>query len=176
MGPRNPNFDPAIRMSWNQFHWEYYQILIPMTIHWLKLELKRLRYWENCEKHISMLPKIITFDLTVGILISLFFWKLYIHSFPGTPRFPQSQSGKTSKGTSEVKTKKVRHDEWRAIARWIEDLLSTKSRQIEFFKVLLRIVDSKNTSMDQTAIGKLSAKQKFSWWIENLLRSNWDKF
>ena len=31
-GPKNPNFDSAIKTSWNQFHCKYYQILIPMTI------------------------------------------------------------------------------------------------------------------------------------------------
>ena len=34
---------------------------------------KLLRYRENCEKRISRLPKVITFDLTVGISISLAF-------------------------------------------------------------------------------------------------------
>ena len=43
-GPKNPNFNSAVRMSWNQCHCEYYQILIPMTIHGSKLELKRPRY------------------------------------------------------------------------------------------------------------------------------------
>ena len=31
-GPKNPNFDLAIRVSWNQCHCKYYQILIPTTI------------------------------------------------------------------------------------------------------------------------------------------------
>ena len=47
MSPRNPNFDPAVRMVWNQCHCEDYQILSPTTIHGSKLELERLRYHEN---------------------------------------------------------------------------------------------------------------------------------
>ena len=46
-GPKNPNFNPAIRMGWNQCHCKDYQIIIPKTIHGLKLELERLRYHEN---------------------------------------------------------------------------------------------------------------------------------
>ena len=45
--PKNPNFDLIVRTCWNQCHCEDYQILIPMTIHGSKLELKRLRYHEN---------------------------------------------------------------------------------------------------------------------------------
>ena len=107
VGPRNHNFDLAIRTNWNQRHWKNNQILIPTTIHRLKSELKRLRYWENCEKRISILPEVITFDPTVGILISLSFWKLDIKSFLGKSRSPQSESGKTSKYASDVKTEKV---------------------------------------------------------------------
>ena len=44
MGPRNPNFDPAIKMGWNQRHFEDYQILSPTTIHKSKLELERPRF------------------------------------------------------------------------------------------------------------------------------------
>ena len=99
MGPRNPNFDPAVRTSWNQCHCEDNQILIPTTIHESKLELKRLRYWENREKRISMLLEVITFDPTIGILISLVFWKLNIHGF-------QLEYRKTSKCAPKVGTKK----------------------------------------------------------------------
>ena len=74
VGPRNLNFYLAIRISWNQFHWEDNQIIIPTTIHGSKLKLKRLRYWENYEKRISTLPKIITFDPIFVFLISLTFW------------------------------------------------------------------------------------------------------
>ena len=44
MGPRNPNFDPAIKMGWNQRHFEDYQILSPTTIHKSKMELERSRF------------------------------------------------------------------------------------------------------------------------------------
>ena len=87
-GPKNPNFDLTIRMDWDQCHYEDNQILIPETIHGLELELKWLRYWENCEKHVSTLPKVITFDPIVWILIYLAFKKLDIQRFPGTPRSP----------------------------------------------------------------------------------------
>ena len=110
-GSKNPDFDPDAGMGWNQCHYEDYPILVPTTIHGSKLELKRLRYWENYEKHISTLLTIITFDPTVGFLISLTLWKLDTHSFPGTPRLPQSKSGKTSKCASEVRTQKVHEDE-----------------------------------------------------------------
>ena len=46
-GPRNPNFDPAVRMGRNQCHCEDYQVLIPTTIHGSKSELERSRYHEN---------------------------------------------------------------------------------------------------------------------------------
>ena len=39
-GAKNPNFDLAIRMSWNQFHCEDYQILIPTNVHGSKSELE----------------------------------------------------------------------------------------------------------------------------------------
>ena len=87
-GPKNPNFDLTIRMDWDQCHYEDNQILIPETIHGLELELKWLRYWENCEKHVSTLLKVITFDPIVWILIYLAFKKLDIQRFPGTPRSP----------------------------------------------------------------------------------------
>ena len=44
---QNPNFDSAVRMGWNQRHYEDYQILIPKTIHGSKLVLERPRYHEN---------------------------------------------------------------------------------------------------------------------------------
>ena len=43
----NPNFDPAIRIGWNQCHCKDYQILIPKTIYGSKSELERPRYHEN---------------------------------------------------------------------------------------------------------------------------------
>ena len=46
-GPKNPNFDSAIRMGWNQCHCEDYQILIPTTIHGSKSALERSRCHEN---------------------------------------------------------------------------------------------------------------------------------
>ena len=49
-----------------------------MTIHWSKLELKRLRYLENCANRVSSLPEATTFDLTIGISFSLVLWKLDI--------------------------------------------------------------------------------------------------
>ena len=39
-----------------------------------------------------------------------------------------------------------------------------------------KYVDGKNILMDQIAIEQLSARQKLSRWIENLLRSYRDKF
>ena len=111
MGPRNPNLYLVIKTGWDQCHCEDNQISIPMTIHGLKSELKRLRYSENCEMHISTLPKVITFDPTILILMYLVFWKLDIHIFPGTPRSLQSKSGKTSKCATKVKTEKVHKDE-----------------------------------------------------------------
>ena len=110
-GSKNPDFDTATEMGWNQCHCEYYSIPVPKIIHGSKSELKWLRYWENHEKRISRLPKVITFDLTVGFLISLALWKLEIHRFPETPISPQSKSGKTSKYVFEVRTCKVYEDE-----------------------------------------------------------------
>ena len=77
-GTRNLNFDPIVRMGWDQYHCKEYQILFPTTIHGLKLELKWLRYPENCAKHVSTLPKAITFNLTIRFVISLVLWKLDI--------------------------------------------------------------------------------------------------
>ena len=36
-------------------------------------------------------------------------------------------------------------------------------------------IEQKPTSMGRESIEDLSAKQKVSWWIENLLRSYWDR-
>ena len=106
----NPNLDPIIKTGWEQCYCKDNQILIPITIHGLKSELKRLRYWENREKHTSTLSRVITFDLIVRILISLVFWKLDIYSFLGTPRSPQSKSRKTSKCMFKRKIEKVQED------------------------------------------------------------------
>ena len=46
-GPKNPNFDPAVTMGWNQRHCEDDQILGPTAIHGSKLELEQPRYHEN---------------------------------------------------------------------------------------------------------------------------------
>ena len=46
-GPKNPNFDLAIRTGRNQRHYVDYQILISTTIHGSKSELERPRYHEN---------------------------------------------------------------------------------------------------------------------------------
>ena len=46
-GPKNPNFDPAIKTGWNQRHCKDYQILAPTTIHGSESELERQRYQEN---------------------------------------------------------------------------------------------------------------------------------
>ena len=73
MSPRNHNLDLVIKTGLDQCHCEDNQILIPTTIHGSKLELKRLRYWENCEKRVSMIYEVITFDPTIGISISLVF-------------------------------------------------------------------------------------------------------
>ena len=77
-----------------------------MTIHGSKLELQRLKYPENRERHISMLPEAITFYPTIGFLISLVLWKLDIQSFLETPKLAQFESGKTFKYVSEVEPKK----------------------------------------------------------------------
>ena len=73
-----PNFDPTIRMGGNQCHCKGYWIPFPTTIHMSKLELKRLKYHENCAGHISSLPKAITlvdhwiFELLRGCLVCVF--------------------------------------------------------------------------------------------------------
>ena len=87
-------------MSWDKYHCKDYQIPFPTTIHGSKSELKRLRYPENCTKHVSMLPEVITFDPTVLFWISLVFWKLDIQSFPKTPRSAQLKFIKAFKYTS----------------------------------------------------------------------------
>ena len=46
-GPKNPNFDLIVKTGWNQCQCEYYQILIPTTIHGLKSKLERLRCHEK---------------------------------------------------------------------------------------------------------------------------------
>ena len=85
-GTRNPNFDLTFWMGWDQFHCEDYEIPFLTTIHGSKSELKQLRYPENRATHVSTLPEAINFDSTVGISISLVFWKLDIQSFPETLR------------------------------------------------------------------------------------------
>ena len=72
-GTKNPNFDSTIKTGWDQCHCEDYWIHFPTTIHGLKLKLKWLRYLENHAKHVSSLPGIITFDLTVKISFFYFF-------------------------------------------------------------------------------------------------------
>jgi len=65
-----------------------------------------LRYPENRAKHVSSLPEVITFDLTIGISISLVFCKLDTQILLGTPRSAQSEFGKTFKYASKVKLRK----------------------------------------------------------------------
>jgi len=77
-----------------------------MTIHGLKLELKRLRYPENCAKCINSLPKAITFDPTINISFSLVFWKLDIHIFLRTLRSTQLEFGKAFKYASKAEPEK----------------------------------------------------------------------
>ena len=60
MGLKNPNFDPAVETSWNQCHFEDYQIINPKTIHRSKLELKRLRYHEN--RNNTSIDALLTFE------------------------------------------------------------------------------------------------------------------
>ena len=64
-GIKKSNFDPIIKMGWDQHHCEYYQIPFPKTIHGSKSELKQSRYLENHAKRVSMLPEAITFYSTV---------------------------------------------------------------------------------------------------------------
>ena len=81
-GIENPNFDPTVRLGWDQCYYKFYWILFPITIHGSKSELKRLRYLENREKCISSLPDPITCDPTVRFPSSLVFQKLHIHMWP----------------------------------------------------------------------------------------------
>ena len=46
-GPKNLNFDLAVRTGWNQCHCEDYRIFVPTTVHGLKSELDWPRYHEN---------------------------------------------------------------------------------------------------------------------------------
>ena len=46
-GPKNPNFDLAVKTGLNQCHCKDYQILIQTTIHGSKSKLERPRYHEN---------------------------------------------------------------------------------------------------------------------------------
>ena len=77
-GTRNPNFDPTIRIGWDQCHCKDYQIPFPTTIHGSKSKLKWLRYPENHAKRINTFPEAITFDPIIGFTISLCLWKLDI--------------------------------------------------------------------------------------------------
>ena len=73
-----------------------------MTIHELKSKLNQLRGPKNRAKHISSLPEVITFDLTIEISFSLVLWKLDIHIFPGISRSAQSEFKKAFKYASEA--------------------------------------------------------------------------
>ena len=55
-GPKNPNFDPSVKTSWNQCHCEDYQILIPTTVHGSKSELDRSRCHENGDNALINAP------------------------------------------------------------------------------------------------------------------------
>ena len=46
----------------------------------------------------------------------------------------------------------------------------------EYVEVLSRICRQQNHLDGLESVEKLSVKQKFSWWIENLSRNYWDKF
>ena len=59
-GPKNPNFDSAFKMGWNQFHYEDYQILIPMNVHGSKSELEWSRCHENRDNALIDAP--LTFE------------------------------------------------------------------------------------------------------------------
>ena len=105
-------------MGWDQRYCKNYQIPFPMTIHGSKLELKQLRYPENCAKRVKMLPKTITFYLIIRFPISSVFWKLDIQSFPEKPRSAQSKSGKSFKYAFESRSEKVRTVDVSKGGRW----------------------------------------------------------
>ena len=57
-------------------------------------------------EHVNTLPEAVTFDPTIGILISFIFWKLNIQTFPGTPRSTQLESKNTFEYAIKVKWEK----------------------------------------------------------------------
>ena len=59
-GPKNPNFDSVVKTGWNQFHYEDYQILIPMNVHGSKSELEWSRCHENRDNALIDAP--LTFE------------------------------------------------------------------------------------------------------------------
>ena len=77
-----------------------------MTIHGSKSELKQLRYLKDRVGRVSLLLEAISFDPTIGFSISLVFWKLYIHTFPETPRLAQSESRKVHRYAIKVREEK----------------------------------------------------------------------
>ena len=104
---KNSNFDPTSKIGWYQRHCKDYRIPFLMAIHGSKLELKRLRYLENCVRRVNLFPKAIMFDPTIIFSISLVFWKLDIQIFLGTLRLVQSEFGKAFKYAIEVRTEKL---------------------------------------------------------------------
>ena len=55
-GPKNPNFDLAVRMGWSGSHCEDYQIIIPTIFHGSKSELEQPRYHENWDDALINAP------------------------------------------------------------------------------------------------------------------------
>jgi len=78
-GPKNPNFDQAVRTGWNQCYCKVYQIIIPMTIHGLKSVLE----WSRCPKNWDNVP----IDAPLNFESHNFwpdYWIFKIHTFSKT--------------------------------------------------------------------------------------------
>ena len=99
-----------------------------MTTHESKLELKQLRYPENCAGCVSLIFKAITFYLTIGFSSYLAFQKLDIQHFLETSRSSQFEFGKAFKKASKVSgpTRAARH------------FLTYKVAKTSFFKLDLK--------------------------------------
>ena len=102
-GPKNPSFDPTIKMVTIVKIW----ISFSTTIQESKSELKWLRYLENRAKHISSLLETITIDPTVRISFSLVFWKLDIQAFLEIPWSAQSKFTKAFKYATKSEPRKM---------------------------------------------------------------------
>ena len=103
---RKLNFDPTIRMGWNQCHCEDSWIPFPMTTHGLKLELKRLRYLKNHTWRVSSLHTTITFYRWIFKMSSVL--KTRYLDLPIGTKTTQSNFGKAFKWANEVRTKKLK--------------------------------------------------------------------